>query len=576
MTAALAAAVVIWVGVTLPPGQLVASSGLDGVAAAIPGAVHIHTNRSDGRSSPEEVAASAARAGLAFVIFTDHGDATRMPDPPAYRSGVLCIDAVEISTEAGHLVALGLPASPYPLAGEARDVLEDVHRLGGIGVAAHPDSPKADLEWRAWTAPIDGLEVINLDTEWRTHAARPGWGAKARLLEALAAYPFRGPEAIASLMVDHPGLLARWDAFGAERRMPMLAGVDAHARLALRGDDGERAAEGMSLALPSYESVFKTLSMRLAIERPLTGEADADAALVLDALRRGRAYATVDAIFAPGAFEFTVKTGETVLHAGDEAPIAGPVVATVRTNAPASFTTTLVRNGTAATSQASSGEMVVPLPEEGAVVRVEIRATDRPGQPIWLLSNAIYLRSSVAEPTAAAADVREPAAPGAAAGPSLVLFDRKASVDWHTEVGSASKAAIDVTNPASGRELEVRYGLPGGDGFGQFAAAVADVTGRMAGRSSLRFTIRADRPMRVSVQLRVPRASGDERWRRSVYASESPATYVLPFPEFTPLGDLPPAGLDVGAVHGVLFAVDRVNSPPSASGRFQLTDVVVE
>ena len=35
----------------------------------------------------------AARAGLKFIVFTDHGDATRTPDPPAYRSGVLCIDA---------------------------------------------------------------------------------------------------------------------------------------------------------------------------------------------------------------------------------------------------------------------------------------------------------------------------------------------------------------------------------------------------------------------------------------------------------------------------------------------------
>ncbi|MCY0464255.1 hypothetical protein OVW20_29155, partial [Klebsiella pneumoniae] len=83
-------------------------------------------------------------------ILTDHGDGTRVPDPPAYRHGVLCIDAGEISTTRGHLVALGLTSgSPYPLAGEPRDVIDDIHRLGGKAVIAHPDSRKSDLRWRA-------------------------------------------------------------------------------------------------------------------------------------------------------------------------------------------------------------------------------------------------------------------------------------------------------------------------------------------------------------------------------------------------------------------------------------------
>ena len=99
----------------------------------------------------DEVAAAAARAGLNFIILTDHGDGTREPDPPAYRSGVLCIDAVEISTASGHVVALGLPRAPYPLGGETRDVVEDVQRLGGLAIAAHPASREA-------AAALDRLE----------------------------------------------------------------------------------------------------------------------------------------------------------------------------------------------------------------------------------------------------------------------------------------------------------------------------------------------------------------------------------------------------------------------------------
>src|SRR5262249_44589481 len=154
LAAAIAAAYVGFVALTLPRRHLTLSAWAD---RSVPGVLHVHTNRSDGLSSPDEVAAAAARAGLKFLVFTDHGDATRTPDPPQYRSGVLCLDGVEISTNEGHYVAIDMPASPYPLAGEARDVVEDVHRLGGFGIAAHPDSPRPQLQWRAWNAPFDGV-----------------------------------------------------------------------------------------------------------------------------------------------------------------------------------------------------------------------------------------------------------------------------------------------------------------------------------------------------------------------------------------------------------------------------------
>jgi hypothetical protein len=125
----------------------------------IRGAIHVHTNRSDGTASVNDVLRSAANAGLQFVIVTDHGDATRAPDLPDYRNGVLYIDAVEISTSNGHLIALGLPKAPYPLAGEGRDVVEDIHRLGGIAIAAHPGSPKPELRWTDWDAPVDGRRM---------------------------------------------------------------------------------------------------------------------------------------------------------------------------------------------------------------------------------------------------------------------------------------------------------------------------------------------------------------------------------------------------------------------------------
>src|SRR5690349_15945631 len=93
------AAVSVFFFVLVPPApERVDTAALSTLAArTVAGAYHVHTTRSDGHGDRAAVAAAAARAGLTFVILTDHGDGTRPPDPPEYLGGVLVLDAVEIS-----------------------------------------------------------------------------------------------------------------------------------------------------------------------------------------------------------------------------------------------------------------------------------------------------------------------------------------------------------------------------------------------------------------------------------------------------------------------------------------------
>jgi hypothetical protein len=187
VTAAVLAAVIFFALATLPPRpQTLDTSGIDPdlIRRTVRGAYHVHTSRSDGASDKATIAAAAARAGLKFVIFTDHGDGTAPAEPPAYLSNVLCIDGVEISTNGGHYVALGMRQAPYPLGGDPAAVVEDVARLGGFGIAAHPDSPKASLAWTDWDAPIDGIEWLSADSEWRDES-------RAALARAFSSYLFR-------------------------------------------------------------------------------------------------------------------------------------------------------------------------------------------------------------------------------------------------------------------------------------------------------------------------------------------------------------------------------------------------
>ncbi|HEX6738539.1 MAG TPA: PHP domain-containing protein, partial [Vicinamibacteria bacterium] len=106
VVAAAALRVALW-----KPRAVVGEAPRDGYTRAA-GAVHVHTTLSDGGGGPEEVAAAARRAGLAFVALTDHNNVDAKPFE-GYHEGVLVLVGSEISTTAGHLLALGIADPVY-------------------------------------------------------------------------------------------------------------------------------------------------------------------------------------------------------------------------------------------------------------------------------------------------------------------------------------------------------------------------------------------------------------------------------------------------------------------------------
>lgn len=525
IAALVVATVVVWAVATLPPARATIDTTIP--EGLVFGAYHIHTNRSDGSGSIDDVVRAAAAAGLQFVVITDHGTAATPPETPAYRLGVLVIDGVEISTRDGHVVALGLrDGSPYPLGGEARDVIEDVHRMGGWTVAAHPDSPKADLRWRG--PATDAVEWINADSEWRDDN-RP-----LRLIQAGLHYLVRSPEAVASLFDRPQASIRRWDSWARTRHVPGLAAVDAHARIGLDEQSEPRATRTI-FARPSYADMFRTLAQAVWLDQPLSGDGATDAGRILTALQSGRTYSVVSAIASPAVLQVTTSDSQMEAH------VPGAPLAVV----------SIWNRGREVAS--GTGRVVTALTAPG-LYRVEVRW---PGVDVpWIMSAPVFV-----PPTEAAPDVAQ------AVSGHIEEIALAATGPWAVEQHQATTASQMTTGAAN----TFMFTFNDQDA-GQFAALVHPLDPSRA-FEEIRFTVRADRPRRFSVQVRLPGNGDGERWVRSVYADETPREVRVRLEDFEP-ADRPTSRRPVAArLESLLFVVDEPHTARGSSGRLEISGV---
>ncbi|MEX2271313.1 MAG: hypothetical protein WD690_07590 [Vicinamibacterales bacterium] len=559
ITAALWAAVFLFIVLTLPPATRELAEGLPAPYTRR-GAFHVHTVASDGGGTREDVARAAARAGLDFVILTDHGDGTAEPAAPEYLHGVLVIDGVEVTTSAGHYATFGASRSPYPLGGPAYAVVEDIARLGGFGVAAHPDSAKADLRWRDWTARINGLEWINGDSAWRDE--RP-----MTLARGILDYLFRPGPALAAL-VDRPSrLLQRMDDLSRTRHIVGLAAADAHARLPLT-DDSEPYESRWTVPAPSYEQSFKTFVNLVHVSRPASGDARRDAASIGEAIRAGNVAFAMTALAAPAALHFSVQArfpgrgSIGVYPMGSLVPAAPEMIFEARTpdvveSGRSLVRLTLLRDGRVAAT--AEGPVLSHRVEDArGIWRIEGTLATWPDVP-WLLSNPIKVNADA---------YTVPGQPGDSSAPapdpvnSLELTAGQWAIEHHPEsVGSIA--------PADGGQV-FSYRLAGGAPAGQYAAAVR-ATGSTQAWDSLVLTARAAAPVRVWIQLRLSDSRTGQRWGHSVYLDDQSRTVRIPIRDFAPLEPRPSVSRpNVVQVRQVLIVVDTVNTAPGGAGRITL------
>ena len=341
------------------------------------GAIHVHSTYSDGGGTVSDIVQAGRDAGLDFVVLTDHGTLQpRVDGHQGYHEGLLLLVGEEVNTSAGHLLSLGTDShveQQGPLGLPA--LIEAISDAGGISIAAHPTGRRP---WTDWTLEkMDGLELLNADSAWRDDDV-------VELARALVFLPFM-PDGVFNSLIDRPDEAIRlWMRRAQRQQVTVIGSVDAHERVPLWGE--------RYVAFPSYERLFGLIRTYVITGTEVTGDADVDEAILLNAVRRGSCYVVLEGYEPAPGFSFDLTMGADTLFMGSRiefqnggrlhvaAPSSGPV------------RIMLYRNGVPLV-ETEGHDLFVEVPGPGVYhtevyqMRNRFLRGDRPR--IWIISNAI-------------------------------------------------------------------------------------------------------------------------------------------------------------------------------------------
>jgi hypothetical protein len=339
------------------------------------GAYHVHTVDSDGRGTVDDVVREAGATGLRWVVITEHN---RIVDAaPRYAGGVLLVKGVEVSTAWGHAVALGVPRALTRDERRSDTSLDLIHSMNGSIVASHPVGPRRPFT-RLDTPQLDGIEVISGDTMWREVVRSP-----LRLMAGALALPLNRMHAAMQVVKRPDRGLEAWDRLLAGRRVTGFFSHDAH-------------------GVPSYELAFRLMSTYAIAGVEPTGDAEADARTLVEALVRGRTWFGLDAFAPAGAFDFHARTSDgRRVEMGDEVPMtAAPtlVVTVPFRELPDGLAVSIHAGGNVLRPEgrpSPNGLVFEHLVRSPGAYRVEVVQQAALAQLPWVLTNPIHVTGSL-------------------------------------------------------------------------------------------------------------------------------------------------------------------------------------
>ncbi len=329
----------------------------------IQGVYHIHTNLSDGRKNPDEIAKLASLASLDFIIIVDHGSPNyKIYSSQGWKQGVLVLSGSELSVSRGHLVGLDYELPSHDFSENAEEAVYEIMASGGFSIIAHPYSK---VQW-SWGENIgySGIEVINADS-----MLKEGLFLSTPYLPAILIKP---SYALLKILDSPQRELRKWGELGKISPIYGYFSTDAHLL---------------------YRPILDFLRLHVLLQSSLSSDFELARRQVFEALRSGSFYNSIHAAALAEGFRFWGESGREVIPMGGTALFETGL--TLHIQAPFPFAKEIHLVQDAKSIFRSNEENASFEVKQPGIYRVEIYLKER--SPLrknipWIVSNPIFLR----------------------------------------------------------------------------------------------------------------------------------------------------------------------------------------
>lgn len=239
------------------------------------GAIHIHSKHSDGTGDINSISKAAKKAGLDWIIITDHNN---LDIEEGFYNGVCVIKGEEISpSQSNHYIALGIKNLINPN-DDIQKIVDEVRIQNGFGFAAHPDEKdnrkhkNLPIKWTNKSIIPDGIEIWNWFSDWADNYD------ESNIFTIAYSYFFRHK----LILGPNKDTLLWWDKLNKEKKeiVPAIGGCDAHAL--------KISKYILPITIFPYECHFKSLNNIINLKDSLPEDFQKSKNLILKAIKQGQ------------------------------------------------------------------------------------------------------------------------------------------------------------------------------------------------------------------------------------------------------------------------------------------------
>lgn len=348
------------------------------------GNLHIHTPYSDGEAWHREIADAARRAGLDYVVVTDHnvliqGIEGYHGDEQNGYTLLLTGEEVHDQTrlpQVNHALIYNTRREIAHHAAEPQILIDETVKAGGLAFLAHPADHdikwvnESAIPWVDWDIQgYHGIEIWNYMSNFKEYLDTP----RSSLRNV-----FRPRKAVIG---PSPDAIKLWDELlSTGQRVIGIGNADAHGTTFRLGP--------LKKVVYPYEFLFQCVNTHILTSQPLIGQLELDRAEIFRALKSGSCFISYEIPGSTRGFRFSAQGQTGNVSMGGTLKLGNGV--TLQILCPARAHIKLIHHGEVIAERSDNEAMTYTASKPGAY-RVEIWREYRGKERCWILSNPIYI-----------------------------------------------------------------------------------------------------------------------------------------------------------------------------------------